>query len=135
MRFAIICFLLIILTLVCNGGARVLHAQYIMPFNPIISPWMIMPPLPFFYPFMSPCFGGFLAPFPVISSPLLIQPSMRMAMAPVTITIPTVTTTTPPLTAILNVIDPTLLASSINFLTANFPLVFNLVVTTFQLPL
>ena len=77
-----------------------------------------------------------MQPFPMpISSPLLIEPMLRRANAPVTLAVPTVTVTTAPLTAILGFIDPTLLANNIAVLTSIVnPTIFNLLITTFQLP-
>ena len=73
---------------------------------------------------------------PMISvSPFLVEPRLRAANAPATLTIPTVTTTTAPLTALLNLIDPAVLASNIAVLTTNYPLVYDLLVATFLLPI
>jgi len=109
-------------------------AQIYRPWVPIsypFYPWFYTGPFPF-YP--AGYFGLPMFPAPV-PSPLLIEPSLRIANAPVTLTVPTFTTTTPPLTAILNLLDPAILASNIAVLTNSFPLVFDLLVTTFQLPL
>ena len=109
-------------------------AQYFRPWAPIslpFYPWCYMSPFPV-YP--GAFFGRPMFPVPV-PSPILVEPRIRIANAPVTLTAPTFATTTPPLTAILNLIDPALLASNIAVLTNNFPTVFDLLVTTFQLPL
>lgn len=102
----------------------------LMPFFP---QWIINP---FFLPpvYTGRYFGMSRLPMP-ISSPFIVEPILRMANIPPIPTIPAVTITTAPLTAILNLIDPALLASNIAILTTNFPLVFNLLVTTFQLPI
>ncbi|MGA1790906.1 MAG: hypothetical protein ACMUIM_05440 [bacterium] len=105
------------------------------------NPWSarIFPLYPWFYanPFPLYPVGYFGLPVlpPLAASPYLVEPSLRFANAPVTLTIPTVSTTTPPLTAIINLLDPTVFASNVAVLTTNFPLVFDLLVTTFQLPL
>ena len=103
------------------------------PLLPIFPPWSIESV------FLNPIFPGrpFAMPlFPSpISSPLLVEPMLRRGNAPVTLTVPTVTITTAPLTAILGLIGPNLLASNIAILTSIVnPTVFNLLITTFQLP-
>ena len=96
-----------------------------------INPWYYINPFPF-YPMG---YLGFPVLPPLAVTPYLVEPRLRIANAPLTVTIPTVNTTTPPLTAIFNLLDPALLASNIAVLTTNFPTVFDLLVTTFQLPL
>lgn len=86
------------------------------------------------YPYSPNNFGVAFLPMPLYS-PLLIEPVVRISNAPVTLTIPTVTTTLPPLTAILNLLDPALLASGIAILTSTYPLVYDLLVATYQLPI
>jgi len=49
--------------------------------------------------------------------------------------IPSVTVTTAPLTAVLSLVNPSLLASSIAVFTNFNPTAFNLIVTTFQMPI
>ena len=110
------------------------EAQFFNPWVPLFSPfypYSYVNPYPF-YPI------GFRSlPFlPVVTAPpLMVEPNFRIANAPVTLAIPTVSTTTAPITAILNLLDPAILASNIAVLTTNFPTVFDLLVTTFQLPL
>lgn len=81
--------------------------------------------------------GYYGTPFPPItlSSPVMVEPVFRIANAPLTLALPPVTTTSPPLTAILNVIDTSLLAGNIAYLTGNYPLIYDLLVTTFSLPI
>lgn len=103
------------------------------PFFPVFSPWSMDPV------FLNPIFPGrpFAMPyFPTpVSSPFLVEPMLRRRNAPVTLTVPTVAITTAPLTAILDLINPTLLASNIAILTSIVnPTVLNLLITTFQLP-
>jgi hypothetical protein len=124
-------FLIMAVGILFSGFAQ---AQYFYPWSPGIlpfSPWFYTNPF-FLYPvraFGPPVLPG-IAPLPI-----LIEPSLRVANAPVTLAIPSVTVTTPPLTAIINLLDPALLASNIAILTTNFPTVFDLLVTTFQLPI
>lgn len=103
------------------------------PFLPVFPLWSMEPV------FLNPMFPGTPLAMPLfsspISSPLLVEPMLRRGNAPVTLTVPTVTITTAPLTAILGLINPNLLASNIATLTSIVnPTVFNLLVTTFQLP-
>jgi hypothetical protein len=109
------------------------QAQFFYPWSPAISPFY-----PWFYTNPFSLFPARAFGLPVIPGfaplPILIEPSLRIANAPVTIAIPAVTVTTPPLTAILDLLDPGLLASNVAVLTTNFPTVFDLLVTTFQLP-
>ncbi len=102
-----------------------------VPAFPPFNPWYYANPF-LFYPMG---YFGFPVLPPLAVTPYLVEPGLRIANAPVTLTIPTVSTITPPLTAIFNLLDPTLLSSNIAVLTTNFPLVFDLLVTTFQLPL
>ena len=114
--------------------AAPLQAQYFPPWAPVYSaiyPWYYFNPFPL-YPVG---FYGVPVPPVVVTPPFLVEPGFRIANAPVTLTIPTVSTTAAPLTAILNLLDPAVLASNIGVLTTNFPLVFDLLVTTFQLPI
>ncbi len=104
------------------------------PFFPVFSPWSMEPV--FLNPILFPG-RSFAMPFypRPISSPLLVAPMLRRGNAPITLTIPTVTITTAPLTAILGFINPTLLANNIAILTSIVnPTVLNLLITTFQLP-
>ena len=103
------------------------------PFFPGFSPWSMESF------FLNPIFPGrsFAIPlFPMpITSPLIVEPMLRRGNAPVTLTVPTVTVTTAPLTAILGFLDPTLLASNVAILNSIVnPTVLNLLITTFQLP-
>ena len=116
-------------------GAFPFWTQFTMP---LFSPFAPMAGMPLF---MNPYsiypaghFGLPGLPMP-ITSPFLMAPVLRMANAPVTLSITTVDTTTAPLTAIFDLIDPAFLASGISYLTTNYPLVFDLLVTTFQLPI
>ncbi|MGA1843925.1 MAG: hypothetical protein ACMUIS_05125 [bacterium] len=107
------------------------HAQFLPPLSPFF-------PYPFFYvnpfPFYPVGYFGFPVVPRIAASPILVEPSLRFANAPVTITLPSVTITTPPLTAIVNLLDPAVLASNIAVLTTNFPLLYDALITTFQLP-
>jgi len=108
------------------------HAQFLPPMSPFFPyPPFYINPFPF-YPF------GYFG-FPVVpriaASPILMEPSLRFANAAVTITVPSVTIATPPLTAIVNLIDPAVLASNIAILTTNFPLLYDALIATFQLPI
>lgn len=106
------------------------------PLPPYLPPWGGGPI--FGFPFSGYTRGYYVLPLlPIPSSmPLLVEPSLRIANAPLTLAIPTnLTTTSPPLTAILNLLDTGLLASNIAILNNNFPAVFNALVTTFNLPL
>ena len=81
--------------------------------------------------------GYYGTPFPPLTlySPVMAEPVFRIANAPLTLALPAATTTSPPLTAILNVIDTSLLAGNIAYLTGNYPLIYDLLVTTFSLPI
>ena len=120
-----------------------LEAQY---FN--LSPWYgfgFPSPFQYLYPWSStpvlinPLYSGrfYRTPFSPIplSAPVLMEPGLRIANAPLTLSLPTVTVSSPPLTAILNVIDTSLLAGNISFLTSNYPLIYDLLITTYNLPI
>ncbi|MBN2372501.1 hypothetical protein JXL19_01765 [bacterium] len=139
--------LFITLLAVIAGGA--LCPAYVYAQFGAFPLWTRFPsPIPLSYPhmagiqlFMNP-YPVYTAGFPVLPgfplpavSPFHAAPVMRVARAAVTLSIPTVATTAAPLTSILNLIDPALLASSIAYLTTTYPLVFDLLVTTFQLPI
>lgn len=132
--FFLLAFFVLLMGIFCPVyGQAQFWGPWALGFSPFY-PWYYRTPFPLYH-------LGYLGPFglPVLSprtaSPYLIEPGLRLANAPVTLSIPTVSTTTPPLTAILNLLDPAVLASNIAVLSANFPLVFDLLVTTFQLPL
>ena len=133
MRSFLIIFFIIAIGLFCVFPV---HAQYLNPWSPIFlpfPPWIGMGQIgP--YPAYPNYLGAVFLPMPVYS-PLLIEPVVRISNAPVTLTIPTVTTTLPPLTAILNLLDPTLLASNITSFTSTYPLVYDLLIATYQLPI
>ena len=77
------------------------------------------------------------APFVMPPRPFSIpvQPGLRTARTAVTVSIPPLTSTAAPLTSILNLIDSSLLAGGIAVLTTNYPLLYDALVTTFNLPI
>lgn len=126
---------MIALGIACPSGSQ---AQYYG-----VVPWWgfrTLPPFPlwggqsfFPSPFQIP-FGVSCAVLPQLFA-IQAEPGLRMARTPVTVSIPPVSTTPVPLTSILNLIDPSLLASGIAVLTTNYPLLYNTLVTTFNLPI
>ena len=101
---------------------------------PVYGPWGIASVFINPYPLYARGYRGLLFPPVFPASPVMVEPTFRAANTPTPITIPTVTTAAP-LTGILNLIDPALLASGIAVLTNNYPTIFNALVTTFNLPL
>lgn len=125
--------IIMLIVIICPHSGQAQYPGLWFPFSPFIVPWSLMGPLPVFF------FGFSAIPLPAYPSavtfPVIVEPRVRVAMAATTIPIPTVTITAAPLTSIINLLDPSVLASNIAVLTTNFPLVYNLLVTTYQLPI